>query len=155
MEPDMVRIAAGYHAPFVIMHMLGTPGQMPVRPFYSDIAGDILKYFVERIRPLRTEGINDIILDPGFGFGKSVDDNFALLRRLEVFQFLEMPLMVGLSRKSMIWRTLEISSEDALNGTTALHMIALQKGADILRVHDVAAARETILLYQRFSSGSE
>jgi dihydropteroate synthase len=151
-EPEIIDIVSGSHAPLVMMHMLGTPGQMPVRPFYSDITSDVLKFFVERIRVLREAGVTDIVLDPGFGFGKSVEDNFALLRKLEVFQFLELPLMIGISRKSMIWRTLGISSEEALIGTTALHMIALQKGVDILRVHDVAAARQTIQLYQRFSS---
>jgi dihydropteroate synthase len=149
-EPDIVKITAGYQAPFIAMHMLGTPGNMPVHPEYKDIAGDILRFFAKRIRYLRDAGLSDIILDPGFGFGKSVDNNFDLLRKLEIFQFLELPLMVGLSRKAMIWRTLEISPEEALNGTTALHMIALQKGARILRVHDVRAAREAITVYQSF-----
>jgi dihydropteroate synthase len=100
---------------------------------------------------IRSAGITDIVLDPGLGFGKSVDQNFILLKGLGVFRFLELPLMIGLSRKSMVWRTLDISPDEALNGTTALHMIALQQGVRILRVHDVRAACEAIALHQRLS----
>ncbi len=153
LEPDIVRIAADFHAPFIAMHMLGTPGDMPAKPEYKDVAGDVLRFFARRVRELRDAGLTDIILDPGFGFGKSVDNNFDLLYKLEIFQFLELPMLVGLSRKSMIWRTLDIAPEEALNGTTALHMVALQKGAKILRVHDVRAAKEAIALYQRLRHG--
>lgn len=147
LEPEIVRVTADVGAPFIAMHMLGTPGNMPMHPQYKDVAGDVLRFFVGHIRHLRDAGLSDIIIDPGFGFGKTVTQNFELLKRLEIFRFLELPLMVGLSRKAMIWRTLEISPEEALNGTTALHMIALQKGVNILRVHDVKAAREVIALY--------
>lgn len=149
LEPDIISITADAHAPFIAMHMLGTPGKMPVNHEYADVAGDVLRFFATRIRQLREAGLTDIVMDPGFGFGKSVPQNFELLQRLEVFRFLEVPLMVGLSRKSMIWRTLDVSPEEALNGTTALHVIALQKGANILRVHDVKAAKEVIALYSR------
>jgi len=154
LEPEIVRITANAHAPFVAMHMLGSPGRMPAHPDYKDVAGEILRFFVGRIRDVREAGISDIILDPGFGFGKSVAHNFRLLQRLEIFQFLELPLMVGLSRKSMIWRTLGTTPEEALNGTTALHMIALQNGAGILRVHDVKEAREAITLHERYTTNT-
>lgn len=150
LEPEIMDAAAKAHAPFIAMHMLGTPGRMPVAPQYHDVAGEILRYFVGRIRAFHEAGISDIILDPGFGFGKTVTHNFNLLRHLEIFQFLELPILVGLSRKAMIWRTLDIAPEEALNGTTALHILALQKGVNILRVHDVKAAREAIELYLRY-----
>ncbi len=150
LEPDIISITAEARVPFIAMHMLGTPGDMPMHPQYKDVAGDVLRFFVGHIRQLRDAGLNEIIIDPGFGFGKTVIQNFELLKRLEIFQFLELPLMVGLSRKSMIWRTLGISPEEALNGTTALHMIALQKGVNILRVHDVKAAREVIALHEKY-----
>jgi dihydropteroate synthase len=150
LEPEIMHFTAQAHAPFIAMHMLGTPGRMPVAPQYSDVAGEVLRYFVGRMRAFREAGISDIILDPGFGFGKTVAHNFSLLRHLEIFQFLELPMLVGLSRKSMIWRTLDIPPEEALNGTTALHILALQKGVQILRVHDVKAAREAIKLYLRY-----
>jgi dihydropteroate synthase len=133
------------------MHMLGTPGDMPHKPDYEDVAGDVLRYLVQRVHSLRNWGISDIIIDPGFGFGKSIQNNFDLLRKLEIFQILELPLMIGISRKSMIWKTLDVTPSDAQNGSTALHMIALQKGADILRVHDVRAACEAVRLYLAFA----
>jgi dihydropteroate synthase len=132
--------------------MLGTPGDMPSKPAYDNIPGDILRFLVRRIHDLRKAGIRDIVIDPGFGFGKTVRQNFTLLTRLGVFRFLEVPLMIGISRKSMIWRTLEISPEEALNGTTALHMVALQQGVHILRVHDVRPAMETIRLFRELAS---
>jgi len=148
-EPEILDIVAATGAPYVAMHMLGSPGNMPVRPAYKDIVGEILRYLVARLEQIRAAGIKDIIIDPGLGFGKSVDQNFALLKGLGVFRFLELPVMIGLSRKSMIWRTLDISPDDALNGTTALHLFALLQGATILRVHDVRAAVEVITLHKR------
>ena len=149
LEPQILDVVAAASAPYVAMHMLGTPGNMPARPAYDDIVGDILRYLVGRLEVIRAAGVKDVILDPGLGFGKSVDQNFTLLKGIGVFRFLELPLMVGLSRKSMIWRTLDISPDEALNGTTALHLVALQQGASILRAHDVRAAIEVIELHQR------
>jgi dihydropteroate synthase len=175
LEPEILNITSKYRAPYIAMHMLGTPGNMPVKPEYriappslhkreslprpgvggrggelEDVAGEVLRFLVSRLRDLQKAGISDIILDPGFGFGKTIGHNFQLLQRLEIFQFLEMPVLVGLSRKSMVWRTLNVSPEEALTGTTALHMIALQKGVNILRVHDVRAAMEVISMYATY-----
>ena len=137
------------------MHMKGKPGTMQIKPVYDDIVADILKWFGERIYILNSAGLKDIIIDPGFGFGKTIDNNFELLRRLGDFSITGLPLMVGISRKSMIWKTLSISSEEALNGTTALHEIALLNGADILRVHDVKEAVQAVKLFMRMkNSGS-
>lgn len=125
------------------MHMQGTPETMQVNPVYNDVVADILMWFGERIIRLQSLGVKDIIIDPGFGFGKRPEHNFELLRRLEEFTVAGLPLLAGLSRKSMIWRTLGINPDEALNGTTVLNTIALMKGADILRVHDVREAVHT------------
>lgn len=148
LEPEIVRHCADAGAPFVLMHMRGRPGAMPSSPVYDDVCSEVLGFFAQRIRELQELGIHDIILDPGFGFGKTVEHNFEMLRRLDVFRFLHRPLLVGISRKSMIWRTLDTHPGDALNGTSALHMYALERGANILRVHDVRSAREVITLWQ-------
>jgi dihydropteroate synthase len=133
--------------PYVLMHMKGDPRTMQHNPVYEDIVSDILKWFGERIYMLNSTGLKDLIIDPGFGFGKTIDNNFELLRRLGDFSIAGLPLLVGISRKSMIWKTLNISSEDALNGTTALNEIALINGADILRVHDVKEAVQAVKLF--------
>jgi len=125
---------------------------MQIKPAYEDIVADILKWFGERIYMLNSAGLKDIIIDPGFGFGKTIDNNFELLRRLGDFSITGLPLLVGISRKSMIWKTLGISSEEALNGTTALHEIALLNGADILRVHDVKEAVQAVKLFIRMKN---
>jgi dihydropteroate synthase len=150
-EPGILEVTAKARAPYIAMHMQGTPGNLAKKPVYDDIVGDILRYFVGRLEVLRAAGLSDLILDPGLGFGKTVDQNFTLLKGLGVFRFLEFPLMIGISRKSMIWRTLDVTPDEALNGTTALHMIALQQGVKILRVHDVRAACEAIALHERLS----
>lgn len=134
------------NVPYIMMHMKGNPATMQNNPVYDDIVADILKYFGERIFRLRTAGVKDIIIDPGFGFAKTIEQNYELLRRLDDLQISGLPLMVGVSRKSMIWKTLGVSSDEALNGTTAIHSIALLKGADILRVHDVREAVQTVKL---------
>ncbi len=146
-ESGIVDAVAEAGAPFIVMHSPQSPEDMHQPHTYSDVAGDVLRYFIERTRLLRIAGIKDLIIDPGFGFGKSVFQNFELLQKLDVFTILDIPLMVGISRKSMIWRTLEVSPDDALNGTSALHMTILQKGARILRVHDVWAAQQVIRLH--------
>ena len=145
----MFDIAAQLNVPYVLMHMKGTPQTMQNSPVYEDVVAEILRWFGDKIFRLRSAGLKDIIIDPGFGFGKTTEHNFELLRRLGDFSVTGLPLMVGISRKGMIWKTLGISASDALNGTTALNAIALQSGADILRVHDVKEAVETIKLMEK------
>jgi dihydropteroate synthase len=147
-DKDMFNIVEKLNVPYIMMHMKGNPRTMQKNPVYDDVVADILKWFSERILRLRSAGVKDIIIDPGFGFGKSVVHNFDLLRRLCDFSIAGLPLLIGISRKSMIWKTLEIDADAALTGTTALHAVALMNGADILRVHDVKEAVQTIRLIQ-------
>lgn len=144
------------NVPYILMHMKGDPRTMQNQPFYDDVVADILKWFGERIFRLNSSGVKDIIIDPGFGFGKTTDHNFEILRRLGDFSITGLPVLAGMSRKSMIWKTLDISAGEALNGTTALNAIALLNGADILRVHDVKEAVETVKLISKLrnSEGS-
>jgi len=148
-DDQMFDTAALLNVPYILMHMKGTPQTMQTNPVYEDVVAEILKWFSHKIVRLRSSGLKDIIIDPGFGFGKTAEHNFELLRRLGDFSVTGLPLLAGLSRKGMIWRTLDISPSEALNGTTALNAIALQNGADILRVHDVKAAVETIKLMEK------
>jgi dihydropteroate synthase len=155
-DSKMFLTAEKLNVPYILMHMKGIPGTMQIKPAYEDIVADILKWFADRIYILNSAGLKDIIIDPGFGFGKTIDNNFELLRRLGDFSITGLPLLVGISRKSMIWKTLGISSEEAQNGTTALHEIALLNGADILRVHDVKEAVQAVKLFKKMKdSGSE
>jgi len=140
------------NVPYILMHMKGDPRTMQTRPVYDDVVADILKWLGERIFKLNSAGVKDIIIDPGIGFGKTVDNNFKLIRRLRDFSITGLPLLVGISRKSMIWKTLEISAREALNGTTALNAIALLNGADILRVHDVKEAVQTVKLITKLTT---
>jgi len=126
--------------------MKGVPETMQNQAQYEDVTKEVLDYFIAKIEECKQAGIHDVIIDPGFGFGKNITQNFKILKDLSVFKILEKPLMVGVSRKSTIYRTLKISAEDALNGTTVLHTIALQNGASILRVHDVKEAKEVVTL---------
>ena len=135
--------------PYILMHMRGDPRTMVNNTAYEDIVTDILKWFGERIFKLKSAGLKDIIIDPGFGFGKTIDQNFELLRRLGDFSITGLPLLAGISRKSMIWKTLNINADEALNGTTALNAIALFNGADILRVHDVKEAVQAVRLIDK------
>ena len=137
------------------MHMKGTPETMQQEAVYENIIDELIRFFGERVNTLRKAGVNDIVIDPGFGFGKTIDHNYLLLNHLNVFHMFELPILVGLSRKSMIHRTLEISPEESLNGTTAVHMAALMKGANILRVHDVKAAVETIRIFTEMVRSGE
>jgi dihydropteroate synthase len=137
------------NVPYILMHMKGDPQTMQKKPVYDDVVADILKWFGERIFRLTSAGIKDIIIDPGIGFGKTIDNNFELIRRLGEFSIAGLPLLVGISRKSMIWKTLEIPAGEALNGTTAMNAVALLHGADILRVHDVKEAVQTVKLIDR------
>ena len=147
-DPEILTVAGEMKTPYVCMHMQGIPKSMQVEPHYDDVVHDVLQYFVERVAAIKAAGVNDIILDPGFGFGKTDMHNYQLLKKLKVMGILEFPVLVGISRKSMICRVLGVSPKDALNGTTALHMLALQNGARILRVHDVKQARESIALHE-------
>ena len=149
LDSSMFRTVVGMGIPYVLMHMQGSPPNMQEQPTYTNVVDDLLQYFGEKVYQLRKLGINDVIMDPGFGFGKTLDQNFTLLSHLEAFRILELPLMVGISRKSMIYKTLESSPEEAMNGTTAAHMAALLKGANILRVHDVREAAETVKIFNR------
>ncbi|MDG1572237.1 dihydropteroate synthase [Robiginitalea sp. M366] len=150
LDPKMLPLVAEARVPYVLMHMRGTPQDMTSRTAYDNLLVDLLKYFSERLAAARDLGIADCIADPGFGFAKTREQNFELLAGLAAFRELEAPLLVGLSRKSMIWKTLNIRPQEALNGTTALHMLALERGANILRVHDVREAVECIRLWEAF-----
>lgn len=139
--------------PYVLMHMQGRPESMQQDPTYADVVTEVLDFFIAEVARLRALGVTDIILDPGFGFGKTVAQNYQLLQHLPVFRrVLDLPVLVGLSRKSMICKVLKVNPERALNGTTALHMIALQQGAKILRVHDVREAMEVVQLWEMLES---
>ncbi|MCM5528268.1 dihydropteroate synthase [Parasegetibacter sp. NRK P23] len=146
MDEAMLPTVAALGAPYIAMHMKGTPATMQQQPEYNNIGQEVLDYFIERIHACRSAGIKDIILDPGFGFGKTTAHNFELLRKMELLHIPGLPLLAGVSRKGMIWRTLGITAEEALNGTTVLHTVALMKGAAILRVHDVKEAVECVRL---------
>ncbi|MEJ2113364.1 MAG: dihydropteroate synthase [Flavobacteriaceae bacterium] len=146
MDKNMFKIVAELKVPYIMMHMKGTPLTMQNYADYDNLVKDILFYFSEKIAEARKLGIIDLIADPGFGFAKTIDHNYKLLNKLEHFKMLELPILVGLSRKSMIYKTLSKTSNEALNGTTVLNTIALQKGAKILRVHDVKEAMECIKL---------
>src|SRR5690554_1031841 len=146
LDEKMMDVIAQYQVPYVMMHMRGTPQTMPTLTHYDNLVKEILLYFSEKITEARSKGINDLIIDVGFGFAKTIEQNFELMSKLELFKVLGLPNLVGISRKAMIYKTLNIEPEDALNGTTVLNTIALQKGANILRVHDVKQAKQAILL---------
>ncbi len=147
LDPEMMKTAANHQVPYIMMHMRGTPQTMKDLNQYDDLLQDILFYFSEKISAARALGINDLIVDPGFGFAKNIDQNFELLSKMQLFKTLELPLLAGLSRKSLIYKTLKTSAAEALNGTTFLNTIALTKGANILRVHDVKEAVECTKLF--------
>jgi dihydropteroate synthase len=149
MDKEMFPLVIRLNVPYIMMHMQGTPQTMQSEPRYEDVVSDILFWFGQRITQLQQAGVKDIILDPGFGFGKTAGHNFEILGRMNEFHIAGLPLLAGLSRKSMIWRTLNITPDDALNGTSALNMTALMKGASILRVHDVKEAKEVVTLFEK------
>lgn len=148
LDEKMIETVAKLNVPYIMMHMKGNPKTMQSLTNYEDILKEMIFYFSERIAVVRSFGVNDIIIDPGFGFAKTLEQNYEVLQKLELFSMLELPLLVGVSRKSMIYKALESSAEEALNGTTVLNTIALQKGANILRVHDVKEAMECVKLMQ-------
>ena len=150
MDSDMISTVAELHVPYIIMHMKGTPQTMQQSPHYNNVSVEVLDFLIAKKEACRAAGIHDIIIDPGFGFGKTIAHNFTLLKQLEVFKMLNVPILAGLSRKGMVYKTLGTTAEEALNGTTALNTIALLNGANILRVHDVKEAMECIKLVQAY-----
>ena len=149
MDKEMFSTIARLGVPYIIMHMKGTPQDMQVSPQYDHFLKEIFYYFSKKVQKLRDLGVKDIIIDPGFGFGKTLEHNYELMNHLEEFNLFELPLLVGISRKSMIYKLLGTTPEEALNGTTALNTLALLKGANILRVHDVREAVETTKIVQK------
>lgn len=149
MDKNMFDTVARLQVPYLLMHMRGTPQTMKQHTDYKDLVKEIIIYFSEKIFELRKLGVNDLILDPGFGFSKTLAQNFELLGKLELLTCMELPILAGLSRKSMLYKLLETNAEQALNATTAANTIALQKGASILRVHDVKEAVETIRIMEK------
>lgn len=147
LDENMMKTVAELQVPYIMMHMKGNPQTMQSMTQYDDVVKEMLYYFSEKVAQARSFGINDLIVDPGFGFAKTIEQNFEVMDKLELFQMLQLPMLVGISRKSMIYKTLDTSAEFALNGTTFLNTIALQKGAKILRVHDVKEAVECVKLY--------
>jgi dihydropteroate synthase len=152
LDVKMMETVAQLQVPYIMMHMKGTPQIMQSLTQYENIVKEMLFYFSEKIALARSFGINDLILDPGFGFAKTVDQNFEVLNKLDLFQMTELPILAGLSRKSMIYKTLDTSAEFALNGTTSLNTISLLKGAKILRVHDVKEAVECVQLFNQLNN---
>ena len=151
---NMFETVASFNAAMILMHMRGTPATMGSLTVYSDVITEVALYLKERVDAAQRAGINDLMVDPGFGFAKTIDQNFEMLQHLYHFQICGRPVLAGLSRKSMVWKTLETNPEGALNGTTALHMAALLKGASILRVHDVKPASECVNLFVKMENRS-
>ncbi|MBC8770190.1 dihydropteroate synthase [Arenibacter sp. BSSL-BM3] len=148
LDPEMLAIVGKHRVPYIMMHMKGTPNSMQGKTNYENLIGEILYYFSEKVALARSFGINDIIIDPGFGFAKTLEQNYEILKKFNLLHSLELPILTGISRKSMIYRLLDSSPAKALNGSTALHMYALIKGSQILRVHDVKEAMECIKLFK-------
>lgn len=154
LDEDMFPTVASLNVPYILMHMRGTPQTMQQQTDYKDVTAEVLRYFGEKVDRLHAMGVSDIILDPGYGFAKTLEQNYQLLSRQRVFEVLDLPVLVGVSRKSMICKVLGCTPEEALNGTSVLHALALQQGTHILRVHDVKEAVETIKLVSMFHQSS-
>lgn len=154
LDPNMFQTVAEYQVPYIAMHLKGTPQSMQKEAVYDDLIQDLRLYFSKKVKEATSMKINDLIIDPGFGFAKTTAQNFALLNHLDLFQTFGLPILIGLSRKSMIYKTLKSSPKEALNGTTALHTVALLKGAHILRVHDVKEATECIALVEELKANA-
>ncbi len=150
LDKKMISVVAMLRVPYICMHMKGNPQNMQQQAIYEDVLKEMLDYFIKKIHQCRDAGIKDVIIDPGFGFAKNAEQNFYLLKNLSVFNMLDCPILAGLSRKSTVYKTLNITAADALNGTTVLNTLALNNGASILRVHDVKEAVEAITLFQRY-----
>ena len=151
MDDKMISTVAALNVPYICMHMQGRPETMQIAPTYGNVTKDVIAFFKDKIAVLKEAGIQEIIIDPGFGFGKTIEHNYQLMHELEQFHQLELPLLVGISRKSMIYKLLGTTPEEALNGTTMLNTIALMHGAHILRVHDVKAAKEVVKLHHQLN----
>ena len=150
LDPTMFETVAALQVPYILMHNRGTPQNMQNQTDYTNMMDEIITFFSTKINKLKALGVNDLIIDPGFGFAKTLDQNYELLQKLSYFNVLELPILVGLSRKSMVYKLLQTTAAEALNGTTVLHTLALEQGASILRVHDVKEAVETIILVNKF-----
>ncbi len=152
LDSEMWSTVADLKVPYIAMHMQGTPQDMQENPKYSNVLDDIIYDLSLKVENMKKAGLKDIIIDPGFGFGKTLDQNYQLLKGLKEFEILGYPVLVGVSRKSMIYNLLQSTSKEALNGTTALHMLALERGAGFLRVHDVKEAKEAITIWEKLNS---
>ena len=152
LDKNMFDTIADLQVPYIIMHMLGKPENMQKNPVYENLINDVMKYFSSKLEKLKLLGVNDIIIDPGFGFGKTMEDNYLLFKNLPDFAIFELPILIGVSRKSMIHKFLGTDSENSLNGTTVLHSFALQSGVNILRVHDVKEAVEVCKIHNKLKS---
>jgi dihydropteroate synthase len=153
-DPKLLDVVASFQVPYIGMHMRGNPKSMNTLTDYEDIIVELRKHFSWLAEETAKRNVNDLIIDPGFGFAKTAEQNFFLLNHLDAFKLLKLPILVGLSRKSMIYKTLQITPEEAVNGTSALHMIALERGAHFLRVHDVKPAKECIDLYLKLKQSN-
>ncbi|MFV5696194.1 dihydropteroate synthase [Flavobacterium sp. LB3P122] len=151
LDEKMFEVIAKYNVPYIMMHLRGNPQTMQTLTNYDDIVKEMVFYFSERIAKARSFGINDLIIDPGFGFAKTLEQNYEVFQKMELFSLLELPMLIGISRKSMIYKTLDFNAEEALNGTTVLNTLALTKGAKILRVHDVKEAMECVTLFNKIN----
>lgn len=153
-DPELLGVVARHQAAYVAMHIKGTPESMHQPTAYHDVISEILKYFVSRIKVLEKAGITEVLLDPGFGFAKSMEQNYQLIERLGIFRLLGKPVLIGLSRKSTLSKTIGRPAEETLEATTAMHMIALQQGVSVLRVHDVRPAMDAIAVYNQLVAAS-
>jgi len=151
-DPMMLATVSELNVPYIIMHIKGTPENMQTAPEYNDLTGEIFRYFYEKVKFARDMGIKDIILDPGFGFAKTIDHNYQLLNGLDAYKIFELPVIIGISRKSMIFKLLENTPSECLNGSSVLNTISLLKGADIIRVHDVKEAVEAMKIIDKYNS---
>ncbi len=154
LDDEMIPTVGKLHVPYVCMHMQGTPETMQLNPTYTNITLEVIQFFIKKIETCRNAGIKDIIIDPGFGFGKTLEHNFTLLREMLSLKMLDCPILVGVSRKGMIYKTLSTTPEHALNGTTVANTLALINGASILRVHDVKEAKEAITIFNALNKSS-
>ena len=152
LDEKMIKIISDFNCPYIMMHMSGNPQNMQKSPKYKDVVIELINYLAKKVKFARDNGIVDLVIDPGFGFGKTIQHNYQLLNNLDKFKILDIPMLVGFSRKSMIYKTLKTNAENSLNGTTCLNTIALTKGANILRVHDVKEAKECIILYEKINN---
>jgi len=151
-DEKILNVVAEFNCPYIMMHMKGTPQTMQINPEYESLIKELLIFFAKRILLAREKGIIDIIIDPGFGFGKTLDHNYTIMKKIENFKLLDLPILVGVSRKSFITKQLDVDKKNSLNGTTALNMYFLEKNVNILRVHDVKEAKECIILHEKIKS---